>query len=141
MKRICILVLSAASMTAAMALAVDDASAQRRGGVGRIGVGGGGVNRAGLNRVGSNRIGVNRAGLGYRPGLGVAAAGLAIGATASAAYGYGNYDSYGSADGSFDSGYYPTRDEYIRSHRVGRSEWELTYFGPVCNPAVESRCQ
>jgi hypothetical protein len=92
-----------------------------------------------------NRVGVNRARIAYRSGLGgvnrvgwngnwnygnrarwgVAAAGLAIGATA-AAYNPGSY---------YDSEYYLTRDDYIRSYRG------TGYIGPVCNPWVDRLCQ
>ena len=158
MKSLLLVALSAATAAATMALAMDDASAQsRRSGVNRAGVNAGGVNRgavnragvnrAGIGRVGVDRVGIDRVGVGYRaglvganrvgwndnwnrPGWGVAATGLAIGATAasaSAAYGYGY--------GSYDSRYYPTRDEYGRYYRYGH------YYGPVCNPWRDRLCQ
>ena len=159
MKRICLVALSAATVTATMALAMDDASAQRRGGVNRAGVHAGGINRVGVNRVGVNRIGVNRAGvygrgvnragIAYRPGLvagnrvgwdgnrnnwnrrgwGVAGASLALAATA-AAYNPGNY---------YDSSYYLTRADYIGSYRT--SGGQFGYSGPVCSPWVDTLCQ
>lgn len=139
MKSLLLVALSAATATATMALAMDDASAAARRS---------GVNRVGVNRVGIDRVGVNRVGIGYRPGLdggnrvgwndnwnnwnrpgwGVAATGLAIGATAASASAAANY-------GSDDSRYYPTRAEYNRSHRYG------FYYGPVCNPWTDRLCQ
>lgn len=110
MKRIWLVALSGALATATMALAMDEASAARRGGgYSRGGVHAGGINRGGMraaniNRraVAVNRPGVNRAGIAYRsgwggnrvgwndnywnrPGWGVAAAGAAVGLAAGAA--------------------------------------------------------
>src|SRR5262245_54551395 len=103
MRRIWLVALSGALATGAIALAMDDASAARRGGgVHRAGgVHAGGVNRAaraayrpGVNRaarVSANRVGWNNN--WNRPAWGVGAAaaatGLAIGATAAAASGTG----------------------------------------------------
>jgi len=146
MKSLLLVALSAATATATMALATDDASAAaRRSGVNRADVNAGGINRY---PGAVNRAGVNRVGIGYRPGLdggnhvgwndnwnnwnrpgwGVAATGLAIGATAASASASANY-------GSDDSRYYPTRAEYNRSHRYG------FYYGPVCNPWTDRLCQ
>jgi hypothetical protein len=153
MKRMGLVALSILTVATTMALAMDDASAAaRRGGVNRGGVHAGGINRAGgvnrvgVNRVGINRVGVNRPGIvnrpglvaassaGWndnwnnwnRPGLGLAATGLAIGATRAAVYNSGNY---------YDSEYYPTRARYLSDYRYG------IYFGPVCNPWVDRLCQ
>ena len=103
--------LSALTVAASMALAMDDASAQRSSGVQAAGVGG---------------VGVNCVRLKYRLGLGAAAAGLAIGATkTSAAYTYGGYD----------SGHSPTRAEYIERYRG------TGYISPAYDPQVDRVCQ
>jgi hypothetical protein len=121
MKRIWLVPLSGAVVMASMAMAVDEASAYR------AGVRGVGVNRVGVNRVGINRVGINRVGYrggvygtrygygAYRPGLRVAAAGVAVGAAAAstgAYYGDGTYYNrrlgnrayYNTADGTYGSG-------------------------------------
>jgi Ni/Co efflux regulator RcnB len=164
MKSLLLVALSAATMAATMALAIDDASAEaRRSGVNRAGVQAGGVNRGavnragvnragidrvGVNRVGIDRVGVDRAGVAYRPGLvganrvgwndnwnNLNRPGWGV-AGAGLAFGAAAASAgYGYGYGSYDSRSYPTRAEYARSYRYGY------YYGPVCNPWIDRLCQ
>jgi hypothetical protein len=121
----------------------------------RVGWGGVAARRAWVgNRVGWNGNYWNR------PRWGAAAAGLAVGATAAAAarsayyygdgYGYGPGVFAGGAyqpsamyqgsawEGTVDSAYYPsypTRDIYARGYVPS------SYYGPVCDPRSDGRCQ
>ena len=67
MKRVWLVALSAATVTASMAVAMDDASAARRSGINRGGVHAGNINR---RPAAVYRAGVNRSGLAYRSGYG-----------------------------------------------------------------------
>jgi hypothetical protein len=190
MKRIWLVPLSGALVTATMALAVDDASAAYRSGVtgSRVAARGVGINRVGVNRAGVYRRGIYRGGVygtrygAYRPGLRAAAVGVAVGAAAASTAGYYGDDApdnryrgvayanrfgdrayYNVADrtyqgGIFDSGVYrpagvygydstlaprstsssgyPTRAIVSRSYVP-----VFSYYGPLCNPRVDSGCQ
>src|SRR4051812_19602072 len=174
MKRIWLAALTGVLATSTMALVVDDASALTRAGVSRAGIHRVGVNRVGVNRVAVNRarIGYGRVGLGYRsvglgyrggwygnrvgyrPGLGIAAAGVALGTTA-AYYGSGYYGGsyYGgdTYDGSaaYASGVYPAagwggRVGYPTRATYGtgiNSAGYSGYYGPICDPRSDSLCQ
>ncbi len=141
MKRVWLVALSAATVTASMAVAMDDASAARRSGINRGGVHAGNINR---RPAAVYRAGVNRSGLAYRSGygnrvgwnhnwnywgnpglgLGLAATGLAIGATAASASAY-----------NYDSGYYPTRAQFTGTYVP------VNYIGPICDPRYDRLCQ
>jgi hypothetical protein len=182
MKRIWLVPLSGALVMASMAFTIDDASAYR------AGVRGVGVNRVGVNRVGINRVGVNRVGYrggiyrggaygtrygygAYRPGLRVAAAGLAVGAAAAstgAYYGDGAYYNrrayYNTTDGMYDGGAfaggvyrpagaigydgtaagraYANAGNYPTREIVKRSYVPMySYYGPLCHPRIDGGCQ
>ena len=71
MKRIYLAAFTGALAISTVAVAIDVASAEPRGGAYRGGVNRVGVGRVGVNRVGVDRVGVNRVGIGYgRAGIG-----------------------------------------------------------------------
>jgi hypothetical protein len=140
-----------------MALAMEDASAATRSGVNRGGARGVNVNRSGaVYRQGVNRSGIAyrsgvgyRAGVGYRygyrPGLGVARAGVAaasVGAARAAYYGDDGYYGLGGVNrigwnATTDTRYFPTRAMY----RAGLGTVPGGYYGPICNPRIDPLCQ